>query len=69
LKPDGLFGTPMDRRQFLRTTGRGLATSVASSLVGCRTVPEASDRPTGVIDTHKISALDAGRLAHAEAVP
>jgi hypothetical protein len=23
----------------------------------------------GVIDTHEISALDAGRLAHAEAVP
>lgn len=42
----------MDRRQFLRTTGRGLATSVASSLVGCRTLPEASDPPTGVIDTH-----------------
>jgi hypothetical protein len=24
---------------------------------------------SGVIDTNKISALDAGRLAHAEAVP
>lgn len=42
----------MDRRQFLRTTGGGLATSIASAQLGCRTTSGTPTPPTGMIDTH-----------------
>ncbi len=42
----------MDRRQFLRASGTGLAMGAASSLVGCRTNGHPSGTPKGIVDTH-----------------
>lgn len=42
----------MDRRQFLRSTGTGLAMTGAAALIGCRTTPGTSGNSMGIIDTH-----------------
>lgn len=42
----------MDRRQFLRASGTGLAMAATAGLPGCRTRGHTRGAPRGIVDTH-----------------